>query len=51
MDKRRPGKPRLWRWHGWWVCGFGIALAKGSTPAEAYRNWAREVGFVPQAIR
>lgn len=38
----RPPKPRLRPCMGIWTCETANVIAKGRTPAEAYREWHKE---------
>ena len=41
----RPPKPRLRACMGIWTCETANLIAKGRTPAEAYREWQKAVAI------
>jgi hypothetical protein len=46
----RPPKPRLRACMGIWTCETANLLAKGRTPAEAYREWQKAVAIRGAAV-
>lgn len=46
----RPPKPRLRPCMGIWTCETVNLIAKGRTPAEAYREWQKAVAIAGAAV-
>ena len=46
----RPPKPRLRPCMGIWTCETASLIAKGRTPAEAYREWQKAVAIAGAAV-